>query len=67
MHCHNCSTFLVIPRCPSHNAFKCFGECGNKECSTHFLEHAAYLEHVEMAMKKLVQPVGTCIKVRFTD
>ena len=52
----------AVNRCPSHNAFKCFGECGNKDCNTHFLEHSAYLEHVKMAMKKLAQPLDTCTK-----
>ncbi|XP_046855493.1 meiosis regulator and mRNA stability factor 1-like isoform X2 [Xenia sp. Carnegie-2017] len=49
-------------RCPSHNAFKCFGECGNKDCNTHFLDHAAYVEHVTMAKTNLAQPVDKCIK-----
>ena len=60
------TVFPAVTRCPSHNAFKCFGECGNKDCNTHFLEHSAYLEHVKMAMKKLAQPLDTCIKVRTT-
>ncbi|XP_028415936.1 meiosis regulator and mRNA stability factor 1-like [Dendronephthya gigantea] len=52
----------TVTRCPSHNAFKCFGECGNEDCNTHFLDNAAYHEHVKTSMKKLAHPVDTCTK-----
>ena len=33
-------------RCHSHNAFKCFGDCGTKDCNTHFQTEEGLKEHI---------------------
>ena len=35
-----------LVRCPSHNAYKCLGECGKKNCNTHFQTEKGLQEHI---------------------
>ncbi|XP_048575860.1 uncharacterized protein LOC5520570 isoform X1 [Nematostella vectensis] len=48
------------PRCPSHNAFKCNGECGSEECDTHFMEMEAMKEHIKRGKERKHLPSGAC-------
>ncbi|XP_022794519.1 meiosis regulator and mRNA stability factor 1-like [Stylophora pistillata] len=53
--------FKVVPtRCPSHNAFKCTGECGFDDCSTHFMEQDALQEHVNRGREKKFTLMSSC-------
>ena len=54
----------VIPaRCPSHNAFKCTGECGFDECNTHFMEQDALQEHINRGREKKMCLSSSCSQV----
>ncbi len=40
------TTAAVLNRCDSHNSYKCYGQCGNTACTTHFDDEQSLLEHV---------------------
>lgn len=59
--------FKVVPaRCPSHNAFKCTGECGFDECNTHFMEQEALQEHINRGREKKFSLMSSCSQVLTT-
>ena len=37
---------VLLDRCDSHNAFKCYGQCGKTECMTHFQDESDLIDHV---------------------
>lgn len=54
----------VVPqRCPSHNAFKCTGECGFDDCNTHFMEEDALQEHIQRGREKRISLTSSCSQV----
>lgn len=58
----------VIPaRCPSHNAFKCTGECGFDGCNTHFMEQDALQEHINRGREKKISLTSSCAQVLRTQ
>ena len=58
----------VIPaRCPSHNAFKCTGECGFDGCNTHFMEQDALQEHINRGREKKISLTSSCAQVSRTQ
>lgn len=58
----------VIPaRCPSHNAFKCTGECGFDGCNTHFMEQDALQEHINRGREKKISLTSSCARVLRTQ
>lgn len=66
---HSYSTDHVIKgtalRCPSHNAFKCTGECGFDDCNTHFMEQEALQEHINRGREKKFSLTWSCSQVLF--
>ena len=54
---------VIPPRCPSHNAFKCTGECGFDECNTHFMEQEALQEHINRGREKKMCLSSSCSQV----
>jgi len=49
-------------RCPSHNAFKCTGDCGDVDCETHFMDMDDMEKHLNKAKNPV--PLGACSGVR---
>ncbi|XP_015771787.1 PREDICTED: uncharacterized protein LOC107350076 [Acropora digitifera] len=54
---------VAPPRCPSHNAFKCTGECGFDDCNTHFMEQVALQEHIQRGREKRISLTSSCWQV----
>lgn len=54
---------VAPPRCPSHNAFKCTGECGFDDCNTHFMEQDALQEHIQRGREKRISLTSSCWQV----
>ena len=54
---------VAPPRCPSHNAFKCTGECGFDDCNTHFMEQDALQEHIQRGREKRISLTSSCFQV----
>ena len=50
-------------RCPSHNAFKCTGECGFDDCNTHFMEQESLRDHISRGRERRVTPSAACSHV----
>ncbi|KAL9957262.1 hypothetical protein ACROYT_G038876 [Oculina patagonica] len=51
---------VTASRCPSHNAFKCTGECGFDDCNTHFMEQEALQEHINRGREKKFSLTSSC-------
>ncbi|KAJ7340352.1 hypothetical protein OS493_003095 [Desmophyllum pertusum] len=51
---------VIASRCPSHNAFKCTGECGFDDCNTHFMEQDALQEHINRGREKKFSLTSSC-------
>ena len=58
---------MIPARCPSHNAFKCTGECGFDGCNTHFMEKDALQEHINRGREKKISLTSSCAQVSRTQ
>lgn len=60
----------IPSRCPSHNAFKCTGECGLDDCNTHFMEQDHLQEHIKKGRERkfsLTSSCSQCKAIFFSD
>ncbi|XP_057311625.1 meiosis regulator and mRNA stability factor 1-like isoform X1 [Hydractinia symbiolongicarpus] len=55
---------VPITRCNSHNAYKCYNQCGLPDCNTHFQSEQDLIDHVTQN-KELFSPCSVCNAVFF--
>ncbi|XP_047143402.1 meiosis regulator and mRNA stability factor 1 isoform X2 [Hydra vulgaris] len=55
---------MVLERCKSHNAFKCYGQCGKTDCDIHFNDERKLYDHITEGKSSLL-PCKICNAVFF--
>ncbi|XP_065659910.1 uncharacterized protein LOC100201018 isoform X5 [Hydra vulgaris] len=55
---------IVLERCKSHNAFKCYGQCGKTNCDIHFNDERKLYDHITEGKSSLL-PCKICNAVFF--